>query len=208
MKTSISEKARIGVMTVGHKEYWEWNQFPAMKGDLTRMGQEIADCIAETGAEVYFEFVDNREQSVEAGRRFKALDIDLLFLHMTRYYGTVSEKNHDFISRCINYIHDHFLEELTIEQLSTVAFVSPSHLTRIFRQRTGYSPLAYVRAYRLSIAKHELLHSQNSIEKIAQLSGFHDAKYFSRFFKAETGMTPRDYRKKVLAENKEKREYK
>ena len=53
MKTSISEKAKIGVMTVGHKEYWEWNQFPAMKGDLTRMGQDIADCIRETGAEVY-----------------------------------------------------------------------------------------------------------------------------------------------------------
>lgn len=85
MKTSISEKAKIGVMTVGHKEYWEWNQFPAMKGDLTRMGMDIADCIRETGAEVYFEFVDNREQSVEVGRRFKALDIDLLFLHITTY---------------------------------------------------------------------------------------------------------------------------
>lgn len=122
--------------------------------------------------------------------------LSLLYMHMTRYYSLPNEKNHDFISRCINYIHDHFLEELTIEQLSTIAFVSPSHLTRIFRQRTGYSPLAYVRAYRLSIAKHELLHSANSIEKIAMLSGFHDAKYFSRFFKAEVGMTPRDYRKK------------
>lgn len=130
--------------------------------------------------------------------------ISLLFLHMTRYYSNANEKNHDFISRCINYIHDHFLEELTIEQLSAVAFVSPSHLTRIFRQRTGYSPLAYVRAYRLSIAKHELLLSQYSIEKIAQLSGLHDAKYFSRFFKAETGMTPRDYRKKELAGSKGK----
>lgn len=122
--------------------------------------------------------------------------LSLLYMHMTRYYSQPNEKNHDFISRCINYIHDHFLEELTIEQLSTIAFVSPSHLTRIFRQRTGYSPLAYVRAYRLSIAKHELLHSANSIEKIAMLSGFHDAKYFSRFFKAEVGMTPRDFRKK------------
>lgn len=132
--------------------------------------------------------------------------VSLLYLHMTRYYSRPNEKNHDFISRCINYIHDHFLEDLTIEQLSTVAFVSPSHLTRIFRQRTGYSPLAYVRAYRLSIAKHELLHSQNNIEKIAILSGFHDAKYFSRFFKAEVGMTPRDYRQKVLAEQKAKEE--
>lgn len=134
--------------------------------------------------------------------------IPLLFLHMTRYFSRSNEKQHDFISRCINYIHDHFLEELTIEQLSAVAYVSPSHLTRIFRQRTGYSPLAYVRAYRLNIAKHELRYSRNSVEKIAVLSGFHDAKYFSRFFKAETGMTPRDYRRQAQQEQEKDMEEK
>ena len=85
MKTSISEKARIGVMTVGHCEYWDWNQFPGMKESLITMGTEIADCIAETGAEVFFEFVDRREASYEAGLRLKAKNIDLLFLHMTTY---------------------------------------------------------------------------------------------------------------------------
>ena len=79
MKTSISEKARIGVMTVGHCEYWDWNQFPGMKESLITMGTEIADCIAETGAEVFFEFVDRREASYEAGLRLKAKNIDLLF---------------------------------------------------------------------------------------------------------------------------------
>lgn len=85
MKTSISEKARVGVMTVGHWEYWEWDQFPEMKGQLTQMGREIADCIAETGVEVLFEFVDHREQAYEAGLRFKAANIDMLFLHITTY---------------------------------------------------------------------------------------------------------------------------
>ena len=61
MKTSISEKARIGVLSVGHREYWEWEQFPGMRESLTVMGREIADCIAETGAEVFFEFVINRK---------------------------------------------------------------------------------------------------------------------------------------------------
>ena len=85
MKTSISEKARIGVLSVGHREYWEWEQFPGMRESLTVMGREIADCIAETGAEVFFEFVDNREASYEAGLRLKEKDIDLLFLHITTY---------------------------------------------------------------------------------------------------------------------------
>ena len=85
MKTSISEKARVGVMTVGHREYWEWNQFPGMRENLIQIGKEIADCIAETGVEVFFEFVDNREGSYEAGLRLKEKNIDLLFLHVTTY---------------------------------------------------------------------------------------------------------------------------
>ena len=85
MKTSISEKAKVGVMTVGHREYWEYNQFPGMKEAIIQMGREIADCIAETGVEVLFEFVDKREDSFEAGKRFKAADIDMLFLHETVY---------------------------------------------------------------------------------------------------------------------------
>jgi len=85
MKTSISEKARIGVMTVGHREYWEWNQFPGMKESLTQMGLDIAKCIEETGCEVFFEFIDRREEAYEAGLRMRAQHIDLLFLHMTTY---------------------------------------------------------------------------------------------------------------------------
>lgn len=85
MKTSISEKARIGVMTVGHREYWEWNQFPGMKEALIAMGREIADFAAGTGAEVFFEFVDRREDSYAAGLRLKQQNIDLLFLHITTY---------------------------------------------------------------------------------------------------------------------------
>ena len=85
MKTSISEKARVGVMTVGHREYWEWNQFPGMRENLIQIGKEISDCIAETGVEVFFEFVDNREGSYEAGLRLKEKNIDLLFLHVTTY---------------------------------------------------------------------------------------------------------------------------
>ncbi len=67
MKTSISEKARVGVMTVGHREYWDWNQFPGMKQSLIGMGEEIADCIRETGCEVLFSFVDNREEAIRPG---------------------------------------------------------------------------------------------------------------------------------------------
>lgn len=72
-------------MTVGHKEYWEWNQFPRMKEELMQMGREIASVVEEAGNEVVWDFVDNREYSYEAGLKMKAANIDMLFLHITTY---------------------------------------------------------------------------------------------------------------------------
>ena len=85
MKTSISEKAKIGVLSVGHREYWDWGQFPHLKQDLMAMGKEIADYVATLGNEVVWEFVDRREQAYEAGLRMRAAQIDVLFLHITGY---------------------------------------------------------------------------------------------------------------------------
>lgn len=126
--------------------------------------------------------------------------IGVLYALMQRYYKSHSARQHDFVSKCICYIHDHILENITIEQLSAVSYVSPSHLTRTFRQRTGYSPLAYIRNCRLNIARRELIFTRDNIEEIAMRAGFHDPKYFSRFFKAETGMTPREFRAKNKAD--------
>ena len=126
--------------------------------------------------------------------------ISTVYVLMSRYFDSYEERRHDFVSKCICYIHDHILENITIEQLSAIAYVSPSHLTRTFRQRTGYSPLAYIRNCRLNIARRELVSTRDSIEEIAMRAGFHDAKYFSRFFKAETGMTPREFRSRNTIE--------
>ncbi len=81
MKTSISEKAKVGVLTVGHREYWEWNQFPGMRESTTQMGREIADCIAETGVEVFFDYVDKQE------------DLDVVHLCLPHYLHTVVAKD-------------------------------------------------------------------------------------------------------------------
>lgn len=122
--------------------------------------------------------------------------IAIFYKLMSRYYENSEKQRHDFVSKCICYIHDHILENLTIEQLASIVYVSPSHLTRAFRQRTGYSPLSYIRSCRLNIARRELISTRDNIEEIAMRAGFHDPKYFSRFFKAETGMTPREFRRR------------
>lgn len=169
----------IGVATVG--------------GDDLRTAFEIAD---DDGAfrwlmeQIYLE---NQQRKTGNETVINAY-ITALYIKMQRYFEDTTQRQHDFVSRCICYINDHILEDLNIEQLSAVAYVSPSHLTRSFRQKVGCSPLNYIRACRINIARHELIASPDNIEEVALRAGFHDPKYFSRVFKLETGLSPREYR--------------
>lgn len=122
--------------------------------------------------------------------------IKAFYCYMKRHYMDTGKRQQDFISRCTCYILDHIKENLTIERLSAIAYVSPSHLTRTFKARLGVSPLQYIKACRLEIAKRMLVSTDTSIQDISFSSGFNDTKYFYRVFKAQTKMTPREYRDK------------
>lgn len=142
--------------------------------------------------QIFEEYVQKKSEYEKVIQRY----ISILYILLSRYYESRRSRSNDFVSRCICYIEDHISENLTVQELSAVAYVSAAHLTRTFRQQTGYSPQGYIRACRLNIAKRKLLTTNDSIEEIATKSGFHDAKYFSRFFKQEMGVPPREFRKK------------
>ncbi len=87
MKTSISEKAKVGVMICGHKEYWP--QFKGLKERLMNQAMKFVDRVKETGVEVVDAvFVDTVEDSYQAGLEFRRNDIDLLFVWQTSYVAS------------------------------------------------------------------------------------------------------------------------
>lgn len=87
MKTSTSEKAKVGVMLCGHKEYWP--QFEGLKEQLISQGELFAKWVAETGVEVVsVPFVDTVEDAYKAGIEMKKQDIDLLFIYLTSYIAS------------------------------------------------------------------------------------------------------------------------
>ena len=85
---------------------------------------------------------------------------------------------------------------MTIEQLVREFYVSPYHLSHMFREKTGYSLKQYLLRRRLGEAQMRLATTQDSIQAIAEAIGFEDASYFSRIFSKYIGMTPSEYRKK------------
>ena len=93
------------------------------------------------------------------------------------------------------FIDRHYAEDITIERLVREFYISPYHLSHMFKQKTGYSVKQYLLRRRLGEAQIRLAMTQDSIQTIAEESGFADASYFSRIFFKHIGLTPTEYRK-------------
>ena len=97
--------------------------------------------------------------------------------------------------RSISYIRGHYNEPLSVEALAKMECTSPSHYRAEFKRVTGHAPKDYISLQRLNAACFYLLHTDYAVCEIANLIGFDDQLYFSRFFKQKTGMSPLAYRR-------------
>ena len=96
------------------------------------------------------------------------------------------------IERCLAFIHTHFDQPLSLEDLSKAALRSKSHLVRTFKQQLGVSPLRYLLGLRLDRAK-ELMQNNQSLSEVALATGFYDQSHFNRYFKRFMGLNPTQY---------------
>ncbi len=100
------------------------------------------------------------------------------------------------IQPAIDYILKHYTKELiNIETLSELCGISSDYLRKLFAKFYGCSPIKYVNDLKLKRAKELLASGIYSVSETAQLSGFSDLSHFSRFFKDNVGVLPRDYLK-------------
>ena len=109
--------------------------------------------------------------------------------------GRTEEPPDRGVDRAIGWIRAHAHETVTLEALAKAAGMSPFQLIRKFRRITGTTPIEYLEHYRISRARQILGEPPGRrIKEIATTVGYPDQAYFSRKFKALTGMGPRAYR--------------
>jgi AraC family transcriptional regulator len=108
----------------------------------------------------------------------------------------------DPLERARLHIDANLLEPLTLVQLAGVAGVSTYHFSRQFGARFGISPMAYVRARRLTTAAHRLQGgSPPPLIELAFDFGFDSQEGFTRAFKRAFGVSPGRYRRQGATPN-------
>jgi AraC-like DNA-binding protein len=95
--------------------------------------------------------------------------------------------------KCIKECEDQ--ETLSIDQIASAMHHSPSSITHILKQQTGFSFKQLHIDYRLRLAE-DLMRKRFdlTLQEIAQMAGFNDPFYFSRIYKKYRGYPPSRFR--------------
>lgn len=119
----------------------------------------------------------------------------LLYRHAPDLFSADEGENMSMIRRLQSRLERDFAEPVTLASLAADAHISPSHLSHLFKRVTGYAPIEYLAACRLSAAKNLLCTTVRPIRDIVELCGFTDESNFCRTFRRLTGMTPTEFRR-------------
>jgi iron complex transport system substrate-binding protein len=118
--------------------------------------------------------------------------------------GHIQVLRSDIAAMAKRYIDSSYAQSINIQAMADMFNVSYSHLHRIFSRQIGKSPQEYLMKTRIDACKLQLRQSHLSMREIAQGTGFSDEYHFNRMFVRHAGVTPGEYRKKVI---KDRRDY-
>jgi AraC-like DNA-binding protein len=103
---------------------------------------------------------------------------------------------HSRLMSVMAYVAEHYHEAIEVSDMAAHVHLSVSQLQREFANHFSITPIRYLREVRIGVARHLLESSDNSISQIAAECGFYDQSHFNRHFKASTGLTPLNYRRR------------
>ena len=125
--------------------------------------------------------------------------------HLCSYIGKATEgKQTGLTEKILAYITDHYCDHsLSLDNISSQFGLSPSYVTRLFKETSGQSLMRYIDAMRMNKAKELLRSSDAQLKDIIHEVGYIDATNFIRKFKKNEGLTPIQYRTVVRADHTE-----
>ncbi|MGG2093538.1 AraC family transcriptional regulator [Bacillus sp. S13(2024)] len=113
-------------------------------------------------------------------------------------YQNIKKQNRNYsaslkMEKIIAYMHQNINSKITLAELSEMVQLSPTYLSRTFKETTGYSVIDFFNKIKIDKAKELIIESNKKVKEVAQALGFADEFYFSRVFKKIEGISPSEF---------------
>lgn len=103
-----------------------------------------------------------------------------------------------YLRKALEHIQRFYMEDLTVKDVAASLFISESYLTKLFKQEINITFIEYLTQVRIRKSIELMRDISLPIYGIAERVGYKDYRYFSAIFKKMIGITPKEYRQKLL----------
>jgi len=153
----------------------------------------------------YCELLQHEMEHRQKGYRTLSIGI---FIQMIVFLGRCYESYMDddirdifdskeqIVSSAIQYLEQNYVHDIRVGDIAHHAFISPSRLSHVFKEKTGMSLFDYLTRLRMDRAYKMLEETNKSIAEVSLSLGIQNPAYFTRFFKKIAGESPTGYRKR------------
>lgn len=160
---------------------------PAVEGysQLRACADNVFDCVAQGSphAELLLKS--------ELLRLFWLLEGDEALLSREQ----LKESGREDMRPAIEYLMEHFREEISVEDLARLSHLSKSYFMSCFKKAAGVSAMEYLAQLRIHAACEALSGGDERVSEIAYRCGYGNLSNFNRQFKRIAGCSPKEYRK-------------
>lgn len=142
-------------------------------------------------------YVIGERKFEELSYYYKFISI-LLNEYMLYSKDSGEEFEEDRMNQIRLYLHTHFKEKITLNDICSRFYISTSTFVRNFKKQNDMSMIQYLNEIRIQAAKQLLLESNNSVTDVALEVGFADASTFIKTFKKTTGISPLKFKQRIV----------
>lgn len=109
------------------------------------------------------------------------------------------KRQKDYTEQIRRYLEYRYAEDVKISELAEHCGLNRSYMTKCFTEDTGISPKEYLTQYRMSKAKELLIKKEMPVSNVAYTVGYSDPLAFSKIFKNREGISPLEFREKIMS---------
>lgn len=114
----------------------------------------------------------------------------LIYRYMDESYLPIC--TNESLKKAIAYIRVNYQRDLSIQEVSSQLSIGERYLRKLFTQYLNMSPIEYINQLKINKALELLKNTEMSIKEICFVCGFQSPQYFSKVFKQQIGISPRD----------------